>query len=377
MNEVGFMKKATGVIAAAVAVLTLIPAPEVHAQTSNTIFPEGWDRSVRDRMFMRLGVISVNTKTKSSDAVDVTGPVISRQDIVNANTWKSTNTLDGVIRGVGGSTTGFSRAEWSAILGTIGLLRTTDPLPEFQNGPNKGLGTPPGVKAKVGEGSTVAMSLGYWLTDDFTWMLEAFVLAKPLEVKAYGAGTNVSGEPNGVSGKHIITTKMLPPLAVLSRHFGAKENRIRPFVGLGATYAILYDAKTTDLYDTYVGGETSVSIKSAFGVGPFVGLSGSLNDKWHVNVQVGQINLKTTATLTTKNTLVTGDSQVLNDFSPQFKEAYQFINDTYGGTGVDVSYLLSRLVAASKGQSDLGSFTRKQDQKLRNTIVNFSVGYSF
>ncbi|MFT3858773.1 MAG: hypothetical protein QM742_15185 [Aquabacterium sp.] len=80
MKEVGFMKKATGVIAAAVAVLTVMPASEVQAQTSNTIFPAGWDRSVRDRMFMRLGAIYVNTKTDSSDAVDIDRPSVDRAD---------------------------------------------------------------------------------------------------------------------------------------------------------------------------------------------------------------------------------------------------------------------------------------------------------
>src|SRR5690606_17447819 len=198
MKEVGFMKKATGVIAAAVALLTMLPTSEVHAQTSNTIFPEGWDKSVRNRMFMRLGVISVNTKTNASDAVDLTGPVLTRQDVQNAMFYVDSNGLapGGVLR-VWDPDDELNPAKFTGIPRTNGgwmiALSALETIPEF-TGPNAtGLGTPPGIKAKVGEASTVALSLGYWLTADYNWMLEAFLLAKPLDVKVYGAGTNTSG----------------------------------------------------------------------------------------------------------------------------------------------------------------------------------------
>lgn len=374
MNEVGFMKKATGVIAAAVAVLTLIPAQEVRAQTSNTIFPEGWDRSVRDRMFMRLGVISVNTKADSGEARDMTGPVMTVNDLLAARTL--------VQNMPAGRSYGLQRFHWQAVfnalfLGPIG--NPTDPsqssIPEISSG--IGLGTPPGIKAKVGEGSTVALSMGYWLTEDFSWMLEAFLLAKPIEVKIYGAGTNQNGSPVGLDGKHILSTKMLPPLAVLSRHFGSAQNRIRPYVGIGATYAVLYDAKTTNVYDNYVGGKTSVSLKNAFGVGPFVGLTGRLDDKWSLNFQVGQINLKTEAKLTTRNTFITGNSLVTNDYSSIMAGAAALGNGFANNLGEDFLSNFSRLVLDATSREDFGTYTRKQEQKLRNTIVNLSVGYSF
>jgi hypothetical protein len=78
---------------------------------------------------------------------------------------------------------------------------------------------------------------------------------------------------------------------------------------------------------------------------------------------------------------------VINDYDPVVVNLINSAenNDPSNVTGsgrprwVDsqVTTKLMKLVAQSKGKSDLGSFERKQDVAIRNTIVNLSVGRSF
>ena len=56
---------------------------------ANSIFPAGWDNSVRNRLFMRLGYTSAFTKTKSEAARDITGNVVTRDELNNAITLGS------------------------------------------------------------------------------------------------------------------------------------------------------------------------------------------------------------------------------------------------------------------------------------------------
>lgn len=365
-----------------VALLAALVVPAVaQAQSSNTIFPEGWDRSVRERMFMRLGYITANVKAQSSDATDMTGPVLTRADLELARTYAATLAPDDELH-----PSKFARpaTTWNPIfnplIGRPGRPEETF-IPELMPG-GPGLGTPAGIKAKVGEGRTVALSMGYWLTEDFKWALEAFLLAQPLDVKIYASGSTAQGVPLSIDGQHIISTKMLPPLAVLSRHFGQPGDRVRPFLGLGATYAVLYGERTTRLYDTYVGGKTSVTIDNAFGVGPFAGLAGKLSDNWHVNVQVGQIKLKTSAVLTSRNTFITSASSVTSDF-PGGEEGFPGAVSAGQRYDPDIVTKMMKLVLRARNQAngtnhtDFGSYSRKQTQQLRSTIVNVSLGYSF
>lgn len=361
MGQLGFSARPAAT-AAVCAMLMASVAPNVFAQ-SNTIFPKGWDANVRDRLFMRMGYVSIMAKTKSEDAYDVSGPVVTAQDLVNAATYAD------ALRGTGDPLDPDLFSEdplASYTLGTSAIRAEVQRL--------GGLGTPPGVKAKVKNASTIAFSIGYWLTDDHDWMVEGFVLASPMTIRVEGAGVNSRGVPNGVAGKEILTTKMLPPLVVLSRHFGDKNWPVRPYLGLAATYAVFYGAKTTPFYDSYVGGTSKASIKNAGGFGGFLGLTSPITEDWHVNVAVGKLKLKTEATLTTYNTVIKSGQAVIQDYSQTLINGIRV-----GEQNIDTQLTtkLMQAVARSKGQQDLGSFTRKQKNSLDNTIVNVSVGRSF
>jgi outer membrane protein len=394
MKKVGLLNKATVVVAAVAAVLTAMPATQAYAQTSSTIFPDGWDKSIRERMFMRLGYVKGFVRTHSSDAYDVTGPVVPISYFQSADPndpyGASPLQLWGEARSSGSS--GCSAPPVSAYDdcdsgGSYGLGSSiTSAL--HTAGMDAGLGTPKGIKSKVGDVGTLAVSLGYWLTDDFSWSLEAFVLAAPLTVNAYGSAPYVAGKKfgtivipgheNGLNGKKLITTKMLPPMVILARHFGSPSTLVRPYVGVGAMYAVMFDTKVEKALSDYVGGETTAHINNAFGVGPFVGLTTKLSDKYGINLSVGQVKLRTSATMTTRNTNITYDSAVLQDYPATIQGLIKKGDDSfYGPLPGKLTEAVLAYVTEQNGGVNQGTFVRKQDQVLTNTIVNLSVGMSF
>jgi outer membrane protein W len=319
-------------------------------------------------------------KTTSGDAYDVTGPVVSKSDIQNL--------------GRGGSYT-YPRANnglrgryylpnnpnsQSTVYGVLNNSLTTD----ADNGceaERDGLGTPCGMRARseamVG---TPSMSLGYYFTDEMDWVVEAQLLATPLKVDIYGDG------PTALNGEKIIKLKMLPPTAVLGRYFGDKKDVIRPFIGVGASYAFFFDVKATDFLNSYVGGmsagDTTIKVKNALGVGPFLGLKANVTDDWHISFNIGKLRYKTEATITTNNTYIDGNSQVLAAYGPYAERAISagsgiLATNSAGDNGI--YNLMCDLAAAKHGNTNCnqGTFVRKQSTVLDATMFLIGVGHSF
>jgi len=336
------------------------PDPYMAKQLSN---------AVRGNLFMRLGYTGISVKNKSSDAYDVTGPVVTSQDLRDAATLG--DSLD--------DSNPLSPNNFQYAAGEGDLYSNyIDLFTEAVDKAGGGLGTPKGIKAKVGDAATLTLSVGYWLTDEHTWVAEAYVLAAPMTVKAYGTGLNASGQPNGLADKEILNTKMLPPLAVFGRYFGHRDDRFRPYLGLGATYAVFFDTRTTSAYDQYVGGRSTAKLKNAFGVGPFAGLKWQISDDWHMSFAIGQVKIKTEATVTTYNTMFKSGDRVLSDYIPEVANSIAIVEQRRA-TRVDSQFTtkLMQLVAQNRGGSDLGTYVRKQDQTLTNTVFNLSIGRSF
>lgn len=383
MPSTSFRRAATAAAVAVAAVLAVLPTAPAQAAEYNSIFPQGWDKSMRSRMFMRIGYVSTFTRTKSEDARDITGFVTSRADLNAA--------IDTAIRisaDCGNGVTPANAADcaryddfsgglyWDAIVRDV--LNTQG----FDADGVAGIGTPAGIKVRAQKQvGTPALSVGYWLDEERNWLIEGFVLAKPLSIKLYGEGKRSDGTPNSLNGKELVTTKLLPPLVIGSYNFGTPKWPVRPYVGLGVMYAVFFDAKTTSFFDEYQGGKTTVSTRNTFGAGPFVGLQGPISDDWHVNVSVGQIGLRTTSRLVTSNTTIRSGADVLKDLSPNLVNAIQIGDDLVKnqvGTGIDgATTLLTELVARNRGQANLGSYVREQKVRINNTIVNISVGRSF
>jgi outer membrane protein len=398
MKEVGLFNKATGIAAAAVALMTAFSAVPAFAQTSNTIFPEGWDRSVRDRMFMRLGYIAMDPKTKSSEVYDVTGPVIAKGELTAyaQNADLSALTADQSLA----VTSAATRLDRPFNPGPGGALA------EGFNNPNwagtryeNGLGTPGGIKSKIGNSGTPAVSIGFYLTEEYTWALEAFLLGLPMKIKAYGDGTREDdGAPLGLSGHQLISAKMLPPTFLLGRYFGDKNAKLRPYLGVGGAYAIFFDAKTTNFLDTYVGGKTTVALKNSMGWGGFAGLQYNITDATTIGLNLGLLKLKSQATLTTRNTIMLGEGDladrgvpsVLRDY-PLYVRRAMFAAGPSGsgvtlGNGREVINLTDlteglAILRQAEGRAapgdGIGTYVRKQNIDVTSKLFMLTVGHSF
>ena len=404
---------------ALLALTACVAAPAMaYDQRGDNIFSR-IEPSLRDRAFMRLNYVHATVKTTSGDAYDVTGPVVGRNDI--AEFLGEDSGYQSMFYRGGNGQPGTDRIAanlydtiQTALTGTefFGELIPTALDRDLANGgcestAKQGLGTPCGIKAKSSSTlGTPALSVGYYLDEGMNWLAEAFLLAAPLKAEVYGVGQN------SLAGQRIIDLKLLPPTAVLGRYFGAKDSRIRPFAGLGASYAIFFDVRATDTLNTYQGGPTTISVKNALGFGPFFGVKAQIDDDWHVSLNIGKLRYKTEATLVTRNTRITADSAVIRDYGLQTSYVNTTgISDTLGGgqnpsTGgpnspitvapaqggipqvagfpvgaqvAPLTALMCDLARAKYGNNECnhGTFVRKQKTKLDNTLFMFSVGRSF
>jgi outer membrane protein len=388
--------------------------------------------ALQERTFMRASVLAVKVKTKSGDTYDVTGPVLTRADVVAITSPQNTTATnpapgassvtairDYLIQGGTSATVAnqVGKQVSKADLGIGQLVQSMDAQGVTQ------LGTPAGIKGEAKKNmATAGFSLGYYLDDGFRWAVETFVLAAPLSTSVIAHGNSTwrsDGEggyalqPFGLEGQKIISSKLLPPTVMIGRYWGAPGARFQPYTGLMAMYAIFYDTKASEALNSYVGGSnpgsTTVSLKNTFGAGPMIGFKYEMNDTWHVGLSVGSVRLKTVATLTTRNTMFTKSAGAIQDFGyaasidPE-SQAVASISDTIktgedlfatpaqtGQTtsGVTVAMsnavtanggltsLVSKAVAFSRGQTDLGTFVRKNETTLNSTILMMSVGYKF
>lgn len=338
--------------------------------------------ALRERTFMRLGVVSVNVKTTSGDAYDVTGPVIKKGDVLQ--TLRNYPVLLAPVPAA--ERTYRNQLRSGITLSGNALDRRLTELGW------DGLGSPVGVKARAEDDLyTPVISIGHYLSDDFTWMVEAYVLASPLKSRIYGDGVNAMNQPNGVAGKHILNTKILPPVLQVGRYWGDKSAKFRPYTGVMGMYAIFFDSEATSALNEYMGGsspgDTTVSVKNAFGIGPAVGFKFQIDDRWHASFNVGSVKLKTQATLTTRNTVIRSGSAVLNDYPVQIQQAIFVAENAVASTyprqfgpsqGGAVTALM-RLVSQDRGLANdsLGTYVRKQNTTLDSTILMFSVGRTF
>lgn len=389
----------TGFAVALSAVLASMAAAPAHAELNDSIFAKT-SPSIRDRMFFRINYVAANVKTTSGEAYDVTGPVVSRgtsaatSDVVRYlgrnstyvspyyNTCGPTVTLGcgkGVYQQLG--TTLYNSIQQDVDMGYIQEAA--------------GLGTPQGIKAKSQENvGTPAVSLGYFFDDDLNWFFEALLLAAPLKVTVQGDGVNGYGAPNGINGKDIIKVKLLPPTVYAGKYFGKKGDVVRPFFGIGASYALFFDVKATDALNEFVGGasrgDTTVKLKNVLGIGPFLGFRSQLTDDWYLGLTVGKLRYKTEATITTRNTTITSDSAVVQGYGPNVNNAISEADsrtlqgytptdpNTHQAIGVSTALMCD--LAAAKGISNtcnLGTYVRKQSTVLDNTMLMFSVGRAF
>ncbi len=343
----------------------------------------------KDRVFMRLNYVYANVKTDSKEAYDITGPVVAKGDIVKylgVGSGFVSRYLDAETGGVGVPPSAITENDYDLVGDSLDAAMNRDAANGVQ-GAAIGLGAPHGLKARSGSAGTPAISVWVYLDDDRKWLMEAFLLAAPLKLSVYGEGQKITGGPNGINGKKILTTEMLPPTVLLGRYFGDKNATFRPYLGVGASYAIFFNTKATQLLNQFQGGanpgDTTVTTKNAFGIGPFVGFQANWDDDWHASLNVGQIKLKSEATLITRNTTIVTGADVLSHYGPEVARRIRVSETLFSwidpdtGLPIGVTTATMRDLARAKGLTNSGTFVRKQENKFTNTIFMLSVGRKF
>ena len=154
----------------------------------------------------------------------------------------------------------------------------------------------PGAKIDVGQAGNVFGSIAYMLTDNIATEL---TLGLPPNHDIYASGTIAA------VGK-IASADILPlALSIQYRFFEAKS-AFRPYVGIGVVRGMFRNVKGTPTLTaiTHPGGpETTASIDSVWGLTIQAGFSYALNDNWFIDCVIVPMFIKTTARLSTGQTV--------------------------------------------------------------------------
>lgn len=153
----------------------------------------------------------------------------------------------------------------------------------------------PGSKAAVGPDTQPVFAVAYGWTDHVSLELD---LGLPYEHEISGAGA-IQGA--GVLG----TVKSLPPTLFAYYRFFEPEATVRPYAGVGLTYAYFTDetgsGKMTALSD--IGGPpTTFTIDSKFAATFQIGAVYNINKRWFVDANISKTFLKTKVTFSSGQT---------------------------------------------------------------------------
>jgi len=153
----------------------------------------------------------------------------------------------------------------------------------------------PNSKGAVSSDTQPVMVFTYGLTDNISAQT---ALGTPYKHKIYGAGAI---EGIGQIGE----VQALPATAFLQYRFFKPESFIRPFVGLGATYALFMKEKGSGKLTalTNPGGEpTTFKVKDKLTWSAQVGVAVNISERWFADVTVIKTKLATTTTFSTNQT---------------------------------------------------------------------------
>lgn len=149
------------------------------------------------------------------------------------------------------------------------------------------------TRVDVRSNTQLSGGITYMVTDH--WAVDV-PLALPFKHDTVGAGA-IAGV-----GK-IGEVKALPITIFAQYRFLAPEAKVRPYIGLGLTYAKFYKERSTAALNGLSGGSptnpTTLSAESRFGLTPQVGVSIALNDRWFVDLAYYKTFVKTRNTLST------------------------------------------------------------------------------
>lgn len=137
--------------------------------------------------------------------------------------------------------------------------------------------TVPGGDASVQDNWSLSVEVGYFVTPDISL---AFAAGLPPTTTVSGAGSLAGA---GALGE----VTYGPSVLSASYHFG-KEGGIRPYLGAGISYTIIFDAKDRAL--------SNLDVKNAWGTALVAGVDVPIDDRWGLFLDVKKIWTKSDAT---------------------------------------------------------------------------------
>lgn len=126
----------------------------------------------------------------------------------------------------------------------------------------------------------LGLTFGYMVTDNIGVELLA---ATPFRHKVSLNGAAVNG--------NIATVRDLPPSLMAQYYFGGKQDKLRPYLGLGVNYTTFFDEKFND--NGKGAGLSNLSLKDSWGIAAQAGLDYNLDEHWMLNMSVWWMNIET------------------------------------------------------------------------------------
>ncbi len=150
----------------------------------------------------------------------------------------------------------------------------------------------PHTKAAIGSSTKPVFSAIYGITDN--WSAE-LAMGVPLKHDLYGDGA-IAG-----TGK-LGSVKALPPTALLQYRGGTPASVLRPYVGIGATYAYFADETGSGQLTAITnagGAPVSFDIDNKLCLSVQAGLTVNINERWFADFTMIKTRMRTTVNYST------------------------------------------------------------------------------
>jgi outer membrane protein len=155
----------------------------------------------------------------------------------------------------------------------------------------------PGSKVDIGSNTQPILAVAYNYNPNIS---AEIVLGTPYKHDINGAGALAGTGKGG-------TVKSMPPTIFGQYHFLDEQTKLRPYVGLGLTYAYFYgetgSGALTSLTNVGSSKPTTFTVDSAWGLSSQAGVIYKIDEKWFVDAVVVKTYLKTTAHYSTNQSV--------------------------------------------------------------------------
>jgi outer membrane protein len=171
----------------------------------------------------------------------------------------------------------------------------------------------PGSQIDVASANSLIAAATYMLTDSVS---VEFVAGLPYKHDIQGAGALAGVGKLG-------SIKQVSPTVFAQYRFMAPSATLRPYLGVGLTYAYFYGAEGSAALTALTnpgGPATRLSSTSGFGLSPQVGMAIQLHERWFLDAAIVKTFLKNSTTLSTGQTIAT----TLNPISTNVSIGYRF-----------------------------------------------------